>query len=106
MLFRSTDEAFLNLFHFEAARARSYYEQARPLLGMVDPVSRPALWAMVSIYREVLERVDADPALVLKGRVSLPAHEKVLFALRGATMMARIRLGLGAGGERDWQPLA
>ena len=96
----------MNLFHFEAARARSYYEQARPLLGMVEPISRPALWAMVSIYREVLERVDANPALVLKGRFSLPAHEKVMFALRGAGMMARTRLGLGAGGEQDWQPLA
>lgn len=100
------DDAFLKLFHFEAARAREFYTQSRPLLGMVEPVSRPALWAMVSIYREVLERVDADPALVLKGRVSLPVHEKVMFALRGAAMMARIRLGLGAGGEQDWQPLA
>lgn len=99
-------EAFLELFRFQAARARLYYEQSRPLLGLVEPVSRPALWAMISIYREVLERVDANPALVLKGRVSLPFAEKAMFAMRGAAMAARIRLGLRAGGEQDWQPLA
>lgn len=102
----ASDERFLRLFHFEAARARAYYEESKPLLGMVEPVSRPALWAMISIYRQLLERMDAQPALVLQGRVSLPFAEKAMFALRGGAMMARIRLGLNAGGEQDWQPLA
>jgi phytoene synthase len=99
------DEAFARLFHFEAARARQYYEQAWPLIGMVDDVSRPALWTMISIYRKLLEAIDRNPALVLRRRVSLPVLEKALVAARATATMIRMRLGLSAGGVKDWQPL-
>ena len=99
------DRAFEDFFHFQAARARQYYEQSWPLIGMVDEVSRPALWTMISIYRELLETLDRDPAAVLRGRVSLPAARKAWFAVRAVSMMIKVRLGLSAGGERDWQPL-
>ena len=35
---------------FEAARARAYYDESRPLLDLIHPRSRPSLWALIAIY--------------------------------------------------------
>jgi 15-cis-phytoene synthase len=103
---RKVDAGFINLIHFEAARARRYYEQSWPLIGLVEPESRPALWTMVAIYRRLLEKIDDDPARLLQRRVSLPVREKLSFAVRAIGMKTKLRLGLCAEGMRDWQPLA
>src|SRR5437879_1104244 len=44
------NDAFVKLMRFEASRARSYYDESRPLLDLIHPRSRPSLWALVSIY--------------------------------------------------------
>ena len=36
----------------EADRAREYYGAARDLMPLIDEDSRPALWVLVSIYRQ------------------------------------------------------
>lgn len=71
-----------NLLAFEAARARGYYEEAQPLIGMVEPDSRHALWALIEIYRRLLERIEQRDYQVLSGRVRLSAIEKTGIALR------------------------
>lgn len=70
------------LLAFEAARARGYYEEARPLIGMVEPDSRRALWALIEIYRRLLERIEQRGYDVLGARVRLSALEKTSIALR------------------------
>jgi len=76
-------EAFVALVRFEAARAREWFERGMELAPLLDRRSAACLLAMAGIYRRLLERIDADPAAILAGRVSLPAREKALVAVRG-----------------------
>jgi 15-cis-phytoene synthase len=76
-------EALRSLICFEAERAREWFDRGLELAGMLDRRSAACLLAMAGIYRRLLERIDADPAAVLAGRVSLPAREKALVAVRG-----------------------
>jgi phytoene synthase len=71
-----------DLLHFEGARARRFYDESRPLLDLVHGDSRSALWALIEIYRRLLERIEAEGYPVLERRVSLPAREKVGIVLR------------------------
>jgi len=102
----TANDPFLKLMRFEAARARDFYDRSRPLIGLVEPDSRPALWTMISIYRGILEAIERDPAAVLRRRVRLSAFDKAALAARAAAMRLRMRLGARAGSEADWQSLA
>ncbi len=76
-------EAFVALVRFQAARAREWFDRGMELAPLLDRRSAACLLAMAGIYRRLLERIDADPAAILAGRVSLPAREKALVAVRG-----------------------
>jgi phytoene synthase len=75
-------EPFLNLMRFEAARARGYYRESRPLLELVDPSCRPSLWALIEIYSRLLQLIEDSGFDVLGRRISLPAVEKSWIAVR------------------------
>ena len=70
------NEPFLRLMRFEAARARVYYDESMPLLDLVDPRSRPSLWALITIYSRLLERIEAANYDVFSQRVRLSSLEK------------------------------
>ncbi len=70
------------LLAFEASRARAFYDEAQPLIGMVDPECRHALWALIEIYRRLLGRIEESNYEVLSSRVRLHALEKTAIALR------------------------
>jgi 15-cis-phytoene synthase len=78
---RGPVDGMLALISFEAARAESWYEEGLALLPLLDWRSRACTAAMAGIYRRVLVRIQRDPASVLRGRVSLPAPEKVAVAV-------------------------
>jgi len=78
------DPRFEKLMRFEWQRAADYYEQAAPLLEMVDPTSRPALWAMIAVYRGVLGRIDALGYDVYAERARLSSLEKSWIVVRAA----------------------
>jgi phytoene synthase len=69
--------AFRELMRFEADRAHEYYRESRPLLELVTPATRPALWALIEIYRRLLERIEASDFDVLARRIRVPAWEKL-----------------------------
>lgn len=69
-------EAFLELMRFEASRARAYYEESKPLLGLVQRRSRRSLWALITIYSRLLERIEQSNYDVFSQRVRLSAAEK------------------------------
>ncbi|MDQ6677193.1 MAG: phytoene/squalene synthase family protein, partial [Acidobacteriota bacterium] len=48
---------FVRLMEFEERRARSYYNESAPLIGLVHRRSRASLWALISIYSRLLERI-------------------------------------------------
>jgi phytoene synthase len=69
-------EGFLRLMRFEAARARAYYDESRPLIDMVHKRSRPGLRALITIYSRLLTRIAACNYDVFSRRVSLSSVEK------------------------------
>lgn len=76
--------AFDRLMDFEIARARDYYNESAPLVGLIHSESRGSLRALISIYSALLDRIAQSPSDVLARRISLPATEKVWIVLRSA----------------------
>ncbi len=80
------DERFVRLMQFEAARARAYYNESAPLLDLIDKRSRPSLWALIQIYKRLLDRIERSNFNVLEQRISLPVWEKLSVVARAAVM--------------------
>jgi phytoene synthase len=78
-------EAFGRLMEFETARARRYYRESAPLLQLIEPKSRPSLWALIAIYSRLLDHLTAAQYDVLTRRISLTSLEKSWIVLRAAT---------------------
>jgi 15-cis-phytoene synthase len=73
----SAPEAVRPVLEFEAQRARGFYKAADELLPLVDEDSQPALWALVEIYRRLLERIIARNYDVFSEKVGLSTAEKL-----------------------------
>jgi phytoene synthase len=71
------DERFVRVMKFEAQRARAYYDESRPLIGLVHSRSRPSLWALIEIYRRLLNRIEGSNFDVLEKRIRVPTWEKL-----------------------------
>jgi len=78
------DQRFVKLMRFEAERAHQYYDESRPLIGMVHERSRPSLRALIEIYQRLLVRIEAANFDVLSQRVRVPSREKIWILLRSA----------------------
>ncbi|MFB9589128.1 presqualene diphosphate synthase HpnD [Streptomyces racemochromogenes] len=74
---------FAGLVHHEVRRARALFTEGYRLLPMLDRRSGACVAAMAGIYRRLLDRIEREPEAVLRGRVSLPTHEKAYVAVRG-----------------------
>ncbi len=70
---------------FEAARARAYYTDSKPLVDLVHKRSRPALRALIGIYSRLLERIEQRNYDVFGRRVSLSTAEKCWIVMRAWT---------------------
>lgn len=79
---RPENPGFPRLMEREWARANAYYEEAAPLLGLVRPSSRPALWAMIAIYYGILRRIRQLEYDVYRTRARLSTWEKSRIVLR------------------------
>jgi phytoene synthase len=66
---------------FEADRARGFYREAQPLVGLVHKRSRPALRALIGIYSRLLERIEESGFDVTR-RMKLSAVEKGWIVVR------------------------
>ena len=82
---------FEQLMAYQIDRARSYYQQSAELDAHIDAKCRPASWAIMRIYRGLLDKIAAHPRRVLGGRVRLSGFSKATIALR-----ALCRCGLRA----------
>jgi 15-cis-phytoene synthase len=80
---------FTRLMEYEAERARDWYATGWRLLPMLDRRSAACTGAMAGIYRQLLERIAAQPGAVLNRRVSLSTGEKAMVAVRA--LAGRIR---------------
>jgi 15-cis-phytoene synthase len=78
-------QGFVRLVEFEVDRARDWYATGWKLLGLLDRRSAACTGAMAGIYRRLLERIAAEPAAVLRERVSLSGREKATVAVKALT---------------------
>ncbi|MEN6535971.1 MAG: phytoene/squalene synthase family protein [Bryobacteraceae bacterium] len=74
-------DGLVRLMEHQAARARAYYDASAPLVGLVSKDSRPALWALIEIYRRLLVRIEESGFNVFGPRLRLPAWEKCWIGL-------------------------
>ena len=75
-----------------ARLAERYYDCASSLLPLIDPVSRPALWVLVSIYHALLKRIKHRKYDVFSCRASVPLWKKLAILAVGLvwTTWARV----------------
>lgn len=71
-----------------AGRAKTYYKESRPLIGMMHEDARASMWALVEIYSRLLGRIEAADYNVLPRRIRLSSWEK-------AWILAQARFGGG-----------
>lgn len=82
LLAHRVNEPFLALMRFQVERARSYYRKAEPLVGLIEPVSRPCLKVMMGIYGGILERIVQQEYDVFRTRARVPTWGKIGIAAR------------------------
>ncbi len=77
----SDDESLGRLVAFECTRAEEWFGRGLGLLSMLDRRSQACVGAMAGIYYRLLRRIARDPMAVTRGRVSVPAAEKLWVAM-------------------------
>lgn len=85
----STERAML---HRIGTKAVEYYAAADKLLPLIDKDSRAALWVLVTIYRDLLVRIEAADCDVFSQRVSVPTASKLMILAQGMAMALRNRM--------------
>jgi 15-cis-phytoene synthase len=70
------------LAHF-VAHNRAVYRRAEPGIGMLEPVSRACVACAFTLYRGILDQIEAADHHVLHRRVSVPRRTRVAVALPG-----------------------
>ena len=98
------NQEFLQLMRFQIDRANSFYERAYPLMGLVEPESRPALWTLISIYRGILRTIERNRGNVFSREAALTDMEKLALVLQAALMRAKSRFRSKPEFESGWQP--
>jgi phytoene synthase len=76
------DGGLAALIRAGVARARGWYADGERLVPLLDRRSAACTTAMSGIYRELSERIGAEPALVYDRRLSLSGRQKALVAVR------------------------
>jgi phytoene synthase len=80
---------FRSLMQFEAGRARSYYQQALPLIPMLSHEGRATFVIMYRIYRGLLEQIERSNYDVFRTRAQLSSTRK-LGIVAGALVGSRV----------------
>jgi len=71
------NEPFRRLMSFQAERAWEYHRRGQRLLPLLDVRARACTATMQGIYREVLQRIEANDYDVFESRVSLSGRAKL-----------------------------
>jgi phytoene synthase len=71
------NDHFKALMRFEIARARTLYAQAWPGIAMLAPDSRLAVGAAATVYRAILDRIEANGYDVFTRRARVPNRAKL-----------------------------
>jgi phytoene synthase len=77
----AADERFRELMRFEIARVRDMYREAEPGVALLAPESRYTVRLALTLYRGILDRIEANRYDVFTRRAHVPFHAKMLAAL-------------------------
>ena len=84
----ASDDRFQRFMEFQWERAEGYYREAAGLIALTSPPSRAALWAMITTYRGILQRIRRARFDVFGPPVSLSTATKVSIAARAFLLRA------------------
>jgi phytoene synthase len=79
------------LLRFEIERTRALYSFAEPGIGMLHPTSRDCVRTAFTLYRGILDAVEAAHYQVLTQRVSVPLARRLAVALPAARHAISVR---------------
>jgi phytoene synthase len=88
-----------SLISFAADRARRWYADGWRLMPLLDRRSGASTAAMSGIYRQLLDRISADPTSVYGGRMSLSGWQKAGVAARALAAPASFASAKTTGGS-------
>jgi phytoene synthase len=71
------------LLALEADRAREFYSAGEELIPYISEDSQPALWVLVTIYRQLLEKIASQQYDVFTEHISLSAWQKSKVLAKG-----------------------
>ncbi|MFH1022334.1 MAG: phytoene/squalene synthase family protein [Planctomycetota bacterium] len=77
-----TNEAFRRLVALEARRARECFASGRQLLPLIPRSSRFCPAALAAVYGRILDKIERDPARVMRERVRISAGGKLALAAK------------------------
>lgn len=75
-----------------AKRAEDSYKSGFALLPLIDADARPALWVLITIYHDLLRRIEARNYDVFSGRVRVPLASRLAILFRGLLQVLRARI--------------
>ena len=79
----SAAAALRPVLELQARRAREFYADGEKLLPLIEPESQPALWTLMTIYRNLLEKIALKNFDVFSERVRLTTAEKMKILAKG-----------------------
>jgi 15-cis-phytoene synthase len=65
------------------AHTRAVYRRAAPGVGMLEPVSRACVACAFTLYRGILDQIEAADYDILHRRLSVPRHTRIAVAVPG-----------------------
>ncbi|MFP5226580.1 MAG: phytoene/squalene synthase family protein [Acidobacteriota bacterium] len=84
-----------------AKRAEDYYKSGFTLLPLIDADSRPALWVLITIYHDLLNRIERRNYDVFSERVRVPVVARLAILFRGLLQVLRFRFRLSSPAKSD-----
>jgi 15-cis-phytoene synthase len=78
----TVNSAFRELMRYQVARARVYYEQAEPGIGLLHPDGRFAVRVAADVYAAILSQIERNGYRVFERRAVVPRHEKYWITIR------------------------
>jgi phytoene synthase len=72
-----TDRQVRAALGYLVAHTREVYRRAEPGLDLLAPAARPCVRCAFTLYREILDRIEAADYPVLHRRVTVPRHRRL-----------------------------
>ncbi len=86
---RSAPPAVRELIRFEVARARQFYDRARPGIDLLHPASRECIAVALRLYSGILDEVERRDHQVFDTRASVPTSTRVRVGVAAYTRARR-----------------